>query len=272
MKKFMFTTDFRANEIDGFKYICRLAKKMDVSITMFHAFGDGTNFSSSKINAVGSIAIEKLRKIVSDHAPEDCSEIIFNYVVSDEYPGSAIPKVAKEEEIDLVILGMKEESHFYKATIGNTALDLLMDIDSSVMIIPAGKRNQEIKRIGCTTDFKFRDITLLNLLKDIAGKIGRQTSIYCLHVFEKDEDFERVEKDIGVLYDIFKNRKGIPISFEVESGNLATTICNHAIEKDLDLLVMNSHQRTAIGKLFSRSTTRNISLDIRVPLLILKNL
>lgn len=272
MKRLLFATDFDDDAQGVFKYTMLLASKLDLTIVMFHAYGWGELLNKKESTKMGIDSLNKLKGFVEEHLLADIENVKFEYVTDGELPSDAIPKVAEDEHIDIVVMGMKRISLPLITLLGNTTLDTLFSINCGVLIVPEGFRAESIRRLGCTTNFRFRDIALLKLLLDWAPKISDQPEIHCLHVFEKDEDKNRVDKDMAVMKDIFNREGRKTVNFEIEVGRLVEKIDAFSQRNELDLLVMNSHQRTYIGKLFNQNETKKIAKDIKTPLLILKNL
>ena len=274
MKRILFTTDFDVDAPEAFKYTVLLASKLGAKITMFHAFfNNGEIATKEELNTKGADTIEKLKNFVTVHLPKRYNSLKFEYLVDEELPDLAISKVAIEENIDVVVMSMKHVGYSFEELFGNTTLDTMLSIDCGMLIIPEGFQTNEFLKIGCTTDFKFKDIALLNLLRKYAKRFHQQTEIFCLHVFEeRSENKERVKKDLKVLKSIFKNKKKAPIHFELHKDKVAKAIESFAIDHELDLMVMNSHQYDFIERWLGKSTTREVARDIQVPLLILKNL
>lgn len=273
MLHFLFATDFDDDAPGMFKFICQLAGDLQGSITMFHAFGTGELLMEKEINEKGAEALKALHAFVDEHLDEQyAEEISFHYRVDDQFASEAIPEVAKEESIDVVVMGMKHGNHSFESIFGNTTLDLLHSIECSVLVVPEGFRTAQINRLGCTTDFKFKDIALLQMLRELGKHLHKSTRIHCLHVFEKEEEESRVKKDMEVLYSVFSGRKGTGIEFEITSGELIKTIESFALRHELDLLVMNSHQRNFMEKIWLKSTSREVAKEIKIPLLVLKEL
>lgn len=272
MKKILFTTDFDKNAPAMLKYTALFAEVVGASITLFHAYGTGAYLSKEAHNKIGMQRLEALHQLVEDYLPEKFNEIPLEYMVDKEYAFDAIPKIADEETYDFVVLGLKNSSHSLLGLLKSITLEVLLDVNCNVLIVPEFFRTDQISEIGCTTDFEFRDIALLIKMQELGKKIGKDAAIYCLHVVEKDADEKRAQKDWVILKSIFDKPKRTPIYFTMETGKLTPIIEKWATNNELDLLVMNTHQRDAVGKVLDISLTKDVVQSIRVPLLLLKEL
>lgn len=273
MKKILFTTDFDNNAPAMLVYTALFAQSIGARITLFHAYGTGAIQTEEEIIKKGTDSLAALHQLVEQHLPPKFKDIPLEYLVDENYAFDAIPEVASDEAIDFVVLGIKNSQHSLWSMLESTTLDVILDIDCNVLVIPNSFQTERISRLGCTTEFQFRDIALLNRLRDFGKRLGKDTSIHCIHVIkEHSATLDRVTKDMETLYSVFDGRKGPKIHFEMQSGKVAETIEDFAIAKQLDLVVMNSYQRDFIGKMIDKSLSKEIAMDIKIPLLILKDL
>lgn len=273
MLNLLFATDFDKDAPKMFEYATLFAQTFGSKITMFHAYGNGELLTKKEQIERGEWALETLHDFVKDNLPVIRRDISFEYIVEDKFAYEAIPEVAADENIDVVIMGRKKGDHSWDVLLGNTTLEILLKLNCAVLVFPEGFKTSYINRLGCTTNFEFRDIALINMLREMGKNLDKEATIHCLHVFEQDSEKEdRVRKDMETLYWVFDKRKGTKVHFETESGKLADTIEAFALNHDLDLLVMNSHQRDFIGRILARSTSKEVAMDIQVPLLILKDM
>ncbi len=272
MLNFLFATDFDEDAPLMFDYTTLLASKLGAKVIMFHAFGSPELLGKEQKNKRGLKVMEQLHQFVEDHLISSRRSIKIEYIVDERYSYEAIPALAKDEGIDVVILGMEKGSHSFRKILGNTTLEMLLKLDCGVLVFPDGYKTDNITRIGCTTDFEFKDIALINFLREISKKLDKGTAIHCLHVFEDGKKKKAARRDMEVLHWVFDGRKGTPVHFKIEAGEVAEAIESFAINQKLDLMVMNSNHRNFIGKLIGRSDAKEVAEDIRIPLLILKDL
>lgn len=273
MKRILFTTDFDKNAPAMLKYTALLAKAIGASITMFHGYG-GIEDGMSKVELLDKAAKRKnsLLQLVKEHLPVEYDDILIEYMVDEEVAVDAIIKVAAQESIDLVVMGMKNSGHTLDAILESTTLEVLLDIDCSVLVIPNFFETERINRLGCTTDFEFRDIAFINRLLKFGNLLDKDVTIHCLHVF-KDHltSLERVSQDMETLQSVFEEELDTKIYFEIQEGKLADAIKGFAITKQLNLVVMNAYQGDFIKELLDKGLSKEVAMNIRVPLLILKN-
>jgi nucleotide-binding universal stress UspA family protein len=273
MFNLLFATDFDKDAPKMFEYTSLLAHTFGSKIKMFHAFGNGAMFTEKEFAKRGAEVMEELKNFVHEHQPIIHQGVKIEYIVDKDFAFDAIPRVAEDENIDVVVLGVKDSHRYLGEYLGSTTFDIMTKLGCAVLAFPEGFTTNRINDLGCTTDFEFRDIALINMLREMGKKLDKDANIHCLHVFEDSHETEaRVKKDIEVLYSVFDGRKGTKVNFEIQSGNLEDTIEAFAKDKEFDLMVMNSHQRNFFGRLLERSTTKSVARDIKVPLLILKDL
>ena len=272
MKRILLAIDFR-NEMSGaFDYTIKLAHKLGAEVTLFHAYGDGELMTDEDEVIKHRRTINKIRSFVNNQLDADKWNVPIHYKAERAFPNTAIKKIADAQEFDLVVLGIKRGQYSIDLLLGSKAIELLLDLSCPVLIVPERFRTEEIQRLGCTVDFKFRDIALIKRLRTMGKRLGENSSVHCLHVFERSADEDRIFKDIAILKEIFDRVKSPPVEFDLTIGTLTPEINKYAEMRELDLLAMNTHQKKLLQKWLANDVTASVARAITVPLLVFKNL
>lgn len=120
---------------------------------------------------------------------------------------------------------------------------------------------------ACEPDFVSQD-NRLDLLEEITRQF--QAELQLLHVETQEVDAVTMGNSIHAMHAVVKQMNH---SYNViENANVRDGIMQGVEEWGADLLVMVPHRPGFWERLFNGSTTREVTLRTRVPLLILPNL
>lgn len=174
----------------------------------------------------------------------------------------------QEQKADLVIMGTKGAGAFSGAIFGSTTSNLMAKTDCPVMAIPFGiKFSADIKRMTYATDYKASDIHAIDKLVEFARLFHSQINV--LHI-SGDEIEAEEEKNLmnDFMNKVNKKIEYNNISFQILHGNdVEEKLEEYLSEDNTDMLVMSTHKRGLMDKIFGKSTTKEIVLETTIPLL-----
>ena len=142
----------------------------------------------------------------------------------------------------------------------------------------------ELKKILCTVDFADPEHPAVEYAKMLAGLSG--SSILVLHVISSRDTYERlglvaseVDKHMSVNREATRKRmdeflvEHFPegsVSGLISEGNPAETIVRIAENKDMDIIVMGTHGRGGLNKLFFGSVANEVIPPADSPVLTIR--
>ncbi|MDA2920376.1 universal stress protein [Desulfobacterota bacterium AH_259_B03_O07] len=199
-------------------------------------------------------------------------------------PHELILKVAEEENVDLIVMGKRGLGLLDRLTIGSTSLRVLRNSRIPVLCVKKrdGGRSVNIKNILVPLDISENIDSALKFATELATKLNSKISVVNviwidgqmydipprlvddLIAQSKNELRNRVEK-------IQRGNDAIEIKMEVLHGfNPAITVADYSNVNEFDLIVVNTHGRKGIKKLFLGSFTEKIIQESNCPVLALK--
>lgn len=272
MKKILFPTDFSTHAKQVFQYAVVFAKFFDAEITLLHSITDSEMKMLENQNAEerGLKVIAQLSDFAKQHIPKAYGTVKYTCLAAFGHSQEAILRVAKEESIDLIVLGMQGANNTIDKILGSISTAIIKEADCPVLAIPTNATFSAINYLVYTLDFEFRDLVAINLLKEWGSFL--KANIHCLHAMEKDETKEIVFRNIETLYELYNNKKREigKITFEILRGKLEKVVLDFTESVEVDVLVMATHKRGLVKGLLQENTTVKIANKIQVPLLILK--
>jgi nucleotide-binding universal stress UspA family protein len=269
MKKIMFATEFYDHAPIAFKYAVELAHSFGADLLMVHAYGKPEpRISTEKlIQERHDKVVGKLKDFAAMHLPETYREKIqIDYLAVNAYPLEGILDTSRDQNVDLIVIGMTGKTNALGSVLGNTTLNVLAKADCQVLMVPAGMTFRGIHHLVYTLDFKFRDLGAIQYLKGWSQTLD--ATLHALHIVEEDEKDSAILKKMMILKKTFSEEK--TIDFDLRYGHFRKEIEKFALGKKADLVAMIAHKNNFISRLLDSGTLKDLAQQIRLPLLVIK--
>lgn len=178
-----------------------------------------------------------------------------------------IDTIAKKDEVDLLIMGTREEHSAFDKVFGSISSNVMANAPCDILIVPPDLKTASIKNVAYASDLKATDP--YNIWKSAQLLEPFHPIFHCIHV--QDERTSH-EMNMDEIRDFFENRApSLQMHFKEIEGKSVSEALNEYIDTfEVDLLVMPSPQRNLIERIFHKSVTRKMSLYCSVPLLVVK--
>ncbi len=182
-------------------------------------------------------------------------------------PSVAINEIAKEEAIDLIVMGTQGKGKIEKMIMGETAYQVAQGAPCPVLVVPENMTANPIHKIVFATDFRnLEKKKMLNPLKDIL--IAYQAELMTLHIYpEKETEFSEKDAMNNRLQKFFKTSKYKHFFFEYNRP--AEGIAEFVNGYRADLLALVGKERSFFANLFHKSVTKQLLDHTAIPILIL---
>ena len=256
-------TDFSDNARNAANYAAQLAKKINASLVLLHAYMLPAPVSEVPYMMVNVDEIQKDNERIAKEESEKLQShgIRCTYLVRLGFPSDEIDAAIEDQPIDLVVMGMRGKGTLEK-WMGSTTTSTIKKITKPILVVPEDATYHDLQNVTYATDFTYSVAfniydPLLNLLKLFNAQL------HIVHV-SKDES-----KGQGSLDPAFK---AVPHEFHI----IEDTDVRHGIESYLethptDLLVMVTHEHSFMERLFRKTHTTAMVYNTHVPLLVLKD-
>jgi nucleotide-binding universal stress UspA family protein len=227
--------------------------------------------------------------------------IKFQGMVLKGEPHKEIIEFARREKADLIVMGKRGLGLMDRIFIGSTTLKLLRE--SKIPILSVKKKDEEdgrgIRNILVPLDISEKIDSAVVYAIGLAKKLNAKISI--VYVFRLDayayqipsgalsaSPFEIPPSVFGIFEDLVKissdklnkrvedikvkyNTSGLEINAEVvQAISPSVAIVDYASGKDVDLIVINTHARKGMRRLFLGSVTEQIIKESNCPVLVLR--
>lgn len=279
IKRLLWATDF-SNEsklcLPYIKFFSETIKVKNYALYVLPKFSDWVYEAAFFSNEDLHNEVEKTKK-------KSISKIL-NYNSSHKlnFTANVIEGVASEEiihfadsnGIDIIFAGRRGISELEQILVGSTTSRLIRNSNVPIFVVPKSKRNATVSTILAPVDLNNFNLSELKYSIILAKQL--KARLYVVHVseffnykvpvLEKDKLTNLISEKISNVARAlnFKIDK-----FIYDIGEAALKIIEISKREKVDLLVMTSHQRKGIEKLFLGSVTEKVLMASEIPLLIL---
>ncbi|NII23744.1 universal stress protein [Pseudoflavitalea sp. X16] len=269
MQTILVPVDFSPVSRNAAIYAAELARFFQARLLLFHAYMLPTPVSevpyvmvtADEMQQENEAFLKKEAQNLHSTYGVEVESLVRIGIASDE-----IRELAKEESVDLVVMGMKGAGGLDKI-IGSTTTNVIRKLKTPVLIIPHDAGYKQVQHITYASDFSYKTSSnLFAPLLEIAKTLGAK--IHILHV----------QKD-AVKIDELAGRKSTERAFsgyDHEFVNVTDNSVTHGINDYLqhhasELLVMVAHTHTFFERIFSKSRTTAMCYETKIPLLVLQD-
>lgn len=271
MKKIIVLTDFSTTSQNASRHALSLAKEFDAALTLLNVTPPSVVVHDSMFASVMITQAEILQQNREQMDQEigrlsnlDGQKI--TAIVIEGFLYDIISSMVSAEKTDLVVMGMKGKGES-NSVFGSTTTALVRKSDFPILVIPENAAYKSIERITYASDFDSSiEMDRFETLVKIAGKFSAPLSI--LHV-EKDDRFT-AEKALGKIK---TNSRFSMLKHEfhtITEKDVILGINKFMEDNPCSLLAMVAHKHTLFERAFGKVHTREMSLQTKIPLLVLQ--
>jgi nucleotide-binding universal stress UspA family protein len=272
MKKILFPTDFSEVATNAFVHALEFAKIVQGELILLHTFElpiyDNQFFPENYNVIFDSLQLsqfdmfkDEIPKLHAIAEERNLDHIKMSHRLMDGSLLYNIKKAIKEEKIDFIVMGTSGATGWEAFFLGTNTGNVLTAVDVPVLSVPLEAKFEKIETIGFTTRYRAKDKKALKDVLQIAKRMNAK--VRCLYVKTNNSDVS--ETTLKHWEEEFKNE---PIQFSViPSDDVADTILDFVLFKDIDVLAMLTYKRNFFVELFRPSLTQKFSNRLDIPVL-----
>lgn len=265
--KILVPVDFSDFSINAFQYAIGTARDLQAEIVLFHA---SHNIKVVDVNVMISIddlllkeSNDKLNDLIKS---QDTQDVSVSYISKIGLVNDLITEVSKKENIDFIVMGTKGASGLEEVFLGSVTSSLIRKSNVPILAIPGDAKYESLKNITIALDFKDTYANNLSLVKQLAVKKDGEIDI--LHI--KNTNGNADIKDDSILS---LEEKLDPIKHSyvfLEKSKTTSAILEYIKQNNPDLLIVISKAHSLFERLFHKSVSETLAMNISIPLLIMK--
>ena len=261
------STDFSKNADHAIEYALTLFENAAVNYTLLNSCSILHNIPETLISLEDILREQSEKRLTStlNGIRKTHNKINIESLSVFGDPATTIKKVAKDQRMDLVVLGSRGSS-FGDALYGSTTTKLIRRIDRPMLVVPGEYKCRTPKRIILATDLiQIDDLNVLDAMMAIARKFDAEVVIVNV---TGSEEHQKVKQALTRLN--FNNHfNGIRSRFEVvDNKDIVAGIREYVHRQQADLLVLFPKRYPRFINMFHRSITRNFVKHSDIPVLV----
>ena len=276
LSKIVVATDFSECSSNAVAFALGMAAQAGADLVLFNSVGipaGGAEMLVNPLHLLEKIAEDRLSKAKADMEAELAKrggpKVNISFSHKAGFPSENILQFASSEKADLLIVGTKGIKNGVSWLLGSTSSEVVRRSKVPVLAVPCDASPEPIGKIVLAADLQELSRAALDPLFALAQMHGSELEV--LHVIPPQEHFSPA---------VFENFKvdfaeTCPLDnvsfhlFETDHTTVATAIQDYAGFQEADLVVMTSRPRSLMGRLFHPSASKRVSLETKVPLLVL---
>lgn len=279
IKKLLWGTDFSKNSQACLPYIKEFSQKLNTGnhvlyvLPKFAEWVYETAFFKDEdlikiIDNTKQQSLDKI-KIVGEE-----SGIEFQADVVEGFESEELIHFAENNDIDMIFAGRRGISRIKDIFIGSTTSRLIRNSDIPIFVVPKVKSNVNLKKILSPIDLGKVSLPELKYSISLAKQLDAKLYVthvteffsYKIPVFKKDMLIKKINENIITIAQEH-NFNIENIIYEI--GEPAHKIIEIAEHNKIELIIMATHQRKGIEKLFLGSIAEKVLMYSNIPILFL---
>ena len=279
MKTLLAVIDNPDRSDDFMRYTARMAEDLNLNLYFLHIQNPRVYPLSSGATGAAALQYENTMEVDRENAlgiletrvKELLSQmpivITVNYGAEIGSRNMIIDQYISDNRADMVVLEAEYKTDFW--SLGSSNMDVIIQGDCPVWIIPRGIDYEQYEKIVYATDYNEADIPTLSRLIELTRRFSPE--IIAFHVTES-EDFEEETRQKGFEEILMKEtsyeKTRIRTKVEKEEGDFGEFVNEFALRMDADMIVLLKENRNFFERLFKSSSTIKVITEARLPVLV----
>ena len=270
-------TDFSVTARNAYHYAKRLAITLDATVTVVHI---NSYFMPVPEVAIGSLSEDEVNKMseeamtsfVKDEDGADHWKMMRNPVKTRILKGNlteTLVALSKEDETELIVMGMTGLQDFVSKIIGSAALEVSGGAKCPVILIPRDTKWHKIEKVMYASNYVSTTPKMVGSITDFALAIN--AAIHFIHVEDSTPEVSGQVAKI-IWSELFSMADTPALSFEIHSlsgHDRIEELKNYAEQNDINLMAFVSKKRSFWHNLMHTSVTENMALATNIPMMVM---
>lgn len=276
MKKILVPTDFSSCADKAITFAVESAKILSAEIILLHAldiqgslYTDYMGVTKEYNQALQNQFFHKLNSIKA--IIQNTEGIKSDAIVSKNSLKNAMAEVADGNDIDLIVMGTLGASGIKKVFFGSNTSSVIGSSKIPVLVIPPGYEWKKPESFLFTTHHFEKDLKILDFIFEISNLYMARVNAAVFTNEEKDTA-ETLVKHINQIpeYEKFIKQNYEEATFTTQhifGKDFIESLQNYITKNNVDILVMVTHKRDFLERIFNPGITRKMSYQTKIPLL-----
>ena len=272
MKKILVPTDFSETANKARDYAIQLAQLIDAEIVLLNTFHiPYSGASAGTLVNLDKIALEESEKAMElqlEYVNSNYSNVKFRTLCRAGLLVDSVKNISNNNEVDLIVMGTTGADGVVGDMLGSNTSALIGTIKTPIITVPKDAVINFPKHIVVANDLmESGEEKLFDVLREIA--VDTYSSIDFLFIVQEENQAEnKIQRLKSADFDNKFDSQYHPFHFR-DNENIEDGILDYIDNKDFDLLVVVSHQRSFWEGLFHKSVSKSLVKHVKMPILVL---
>jgi nucleotide-binding universal stress UspA family protein len=272
MKTILVPTDFSDTANKARDYAVQLAQELNAQIFLLNTYHiPYSGASAGTIVNLGKVALEESEKAMNNQAEFlslNFPNLIFKTFCKPGMLLDSVRRIGKNKEVDLIVMGTTGASGVIGNAIGSTTSALVGEISVPIITVPNESLISYPEKVIVANDLKESgEEILLETLREVIVKEDSEIDFLFI-VKENNEAETKINRLKAVKFDETFDTEYHPLQCK-ENDKVDESILDYIEDKQFDLLVLKSHQRTFWEGLFHKSVSKSLVKHATLPIMVL---
>ncbi len=280
ISKILFPTDFSDTAINAFRYALWFADHCDATVDVWHfvspemepvdfpiVSGELTHKKAEAAkDVIDSFVKMGIRHVQEKHSLNQLPRV--NTHVEVDATAKNIDERVADSNFDLVIMGTQGEHSTMEKLFGSVSTATMRKAPCPVLVIPPGHSEDKIINIAYAAELNEADIFKIWKVNRFLDDFNPEIKV--VNVLENT--IKQDELNMDEMQEFYNETSmSTSVSFYSLLGeNTAELLERFCENNEIDLLVMHKQERSFLNRLFHKSLTKKIAMNLRIPLLVIK--
>lgn len=280
-RKILVAVDGSESSRNAFRQACRIVrhdKSWITALTVIPPYQDQFQTLSIKEKASRALTLEG-QKILDDISAVAREEDVYvKFRLEEGSPVDAILDIAQENFFDLIVTGRRGKTRLDRSLIGTVTARIIGLSTCDVLVVP---KNTTVSWTSLLVPIDGSSYSASSAQRAIGLAKAYGASIKVISIVDVTEEFQAQAPDAveNLVSQAWKyvdevDRKAqamdVPAERFVREGESFKVITDMAHKQGTDMIVMGSHGRTGVNKLFMGSVTEKVIGHAACPVLVVK--
>jgi nucleotide-binding universal stress UspA family protein len=272
MKTMLILTDFSENAFRAAEYAAEIASPLTIQrILLYHAYQTivgGTDLPIGNSQGTEALYLQSMEQLalVQDRVKSMVKDIQVDMLAEDMSLPAYIAELCKNEEVDIIVMGVSGKSGLEKLLLGSTTSKMIEESKVPVLIVPKDTLiGRGIKSVVFTTDLKDHNVIPVHQLYEFLDAFPVPVKILNVQKASNDTYSAEARDTIASLHSIFENRNA---GFDyINEEDTVEGILSFANRQHASIIIAVPRKAGFFASFFHNSIAKKLAYDSPIPLL-----
>ena len=267
--KILVPTDFSENAAKALRFAISITNRLGGSITLYHVYRIGSSAAETFKSKLGEIMREDklnaLQALIDQYREYQRKGTLETRAAVGDRVDLIVDR-ADKNAYDLICMGISGESAVDDFFMGNTAVGVMRNASTPILVIPKEANPIVLKTIVLAVDQQ--GISTPGLLKQLVAFAKIQGTVVKVYHQATEGQPDAIPPSVAA------ELEGLHYTYHSEipdTSHISEGIQHFVKQQDADLLCLIRRRRGFLSRLFSENVSRDSLFDSKIPILIVKD-